>query len=141
MALSAVCWSMLGQGEVCRIDPRFATPSATLQTYWESLRAENVDQAAECFADPAVAVPRPGSVWFLPPSDRLSVAAVRYVPGEANTVIATYEVRFQPRGSDEELRFVTGSELVRVRGEWRLIGLTDESEWPDWEPRPQAVDM
>lgn len=140
MAVSAVCWSLLGQGEVYRIDPRFASPSATIHTYWESLRLEDVDQVSQCFADPATAVPRPGTVWFLPPSDRLRIATLRYAPGEDGTVIATYQVRFRPQGTDEEMQFVTGSELIRVRGEWRLIGLAD-SEWPDWERTPRAVDM
>ena len=141
MAVSALCWSLLGQGEICRVDPRFSTPSATLVTYWESLRDEDLGQVAECFADPATALPRPGTVWFLPPSDRLAVDAVRYSPGERDHVIATYEVRFRPRGSAEELKFVTGSELQRVHGEWRIIGLADDTQWPEWRPISRAVDM
>lgn len=136
-----VCGCLLGQGEICRIDERYATPSATLNTYWEALREENADAAAQCFADPSAAEPRPGTVWFLPPSDRLEVRAVRYAPGEDGHVVATYEVRFQPTGSNGELSFITGSELERVHGEWRLIGLADEVEWPEWKAFPRPVDI
>jgi hypothetical protein len=141
VALSMVCGSLLGQGETFKIDERFSTPSATLVTYWESLRSENVDQVAECFADPSTAEPKPGSIWFLPPSDKIEVRAVRYAPGEEGHVVATYEVRFVPRGSTEELSFVTGSELARAHGEWRLVGLADEVDWPEWKPFVRSVDI
>lgn len=141
LALSMVCGSLLGQGETFQIDERFSTPSATLVTYWDALRREDVDGVAQCFADPSTAEPRPGTVWFLPPSDKIEVRAVRYSPGESGSVVATYEVRFVPRGSTEELSFVTGSELQRANGEWRLIGLADEVDWPEWKPFVQPVDI
>jgi hypothetical protein len=141
MALSMVCGSLLGQGEVCRVDERFTTPSATIVTYWQALRDGNLDEVTDCFADPALAEPRPGMVWFLPPTDELEVHAVRYAPGEDGHVLATYEIRFRPRGSTEELSFITGSELARIRGEWRLVGIADDISWPEWNVPPHPVDI
>lgn len=141
MGLSVVCCSLLGQGEICRVDPRFATPSSALKTYWEALRAEDVDLVAECFADPEEAIPRPGTVWFLPPSQKITVDGVRYAPGEDGNVVATYEVRFVPCGSTVEMRFITGSELMRVRGEWRIVGIAEDVVWPEWKPWPRVVDI
>jgi hypothetical protein len=141
LALSCLCWSVLGQGEICRVDPRFSSPGVTLATYWEALRTNDTETVSQCFVDPAQAVPQPGTVWFLPPSRKLSIQAVRYAPGEAGRVVATYEVRFLAVGASHEMRFIAGTELVRVRREWRVVGPAGEVAWPDWRPTRPRVDI
>ena len=141
MLVSAVCCGLLGQGESFRVDARFSSPGNAIATYWEALRTDDVAVVSECFVSPEQAVPKPGTVWFLPPSRKISVTAVRYAPGEMGKVVATYEVHFQPVGNGEEMRFVTGSELVRVRGEWRIVGPAAQARWPEWKATPLPVDI
>jgi len=139
--LSLTCWSLLGQGERCEVDPRFSTPAATLTTYWESLRTDDAEAVEECFADPRQALPFPGMLWFLPPSETVIVGAIRYSAGTCGTVVTTYELRFRPLGSTEEMSVVTGSELVRLHGEWRIARASGEVGMPEWRPIPRRVDI
>ncbi len=131
----------MGQGESNQIDSRFVTPGTTIVTYWDALGRDDVDTVAECFADPSAVVPRPGSVWFLPRTRRLEVRAMRYGAGQTGDLLATYEVRFVAVGSNEELRFVIGSELTRVRGEWRIVGWADDVSLPDFRSNSPPIDI
>jgi hypothetical protein len=139
--LSLTCWGLLGQGERCEVDPRFGTPGATLATYWEALRADDGATVLECFLDPRQAVPFPGMLWFLPPSVSVSVSSIQYSAGDEDALVATYEVRFLPVGAEEEMSAITSSELVRFRGEWRILRAAGEVGLPDWQPIPHRFDI
>jgi len=140
IAVLALFFSLLGQGERCEIDPRFGSPGATIATYWEALRSNDTDEVLECFNQPGDALPHPGMLWFLPPTQRLGVYGVRFVPVKVGRLIATYEVRFRPVGMSEDMRFVTSSELVRMRGGWRIVSGAGEVDMPEWRPIPHRVD-
>ena len=136
-----MCTSVLGQGERCPVDPRFASPNATLATYWEALRANDEGLVVECFAEPANAAPVAGAVWFLPPSRELVIAPPRLVTVEPGHMVASYEVRFRPYGSFEVYGFTVSSELQRIRGEWRIVRANVDSDMPDWVPAAPRTDI
>src|SRR4029453_5344983 len=139
--VSLACLSLLGQGERYRVDPRFASPSATLATYWQALRDGDAEGAWECFDDPRDLMPMPGMLWFLPPTKELRLEGFRSLPVTAGRVMVTYEVHFQPKGSMEERSFRTADELVRERGEWRITRTIGEASMPEWESTPGPVDI
>jgi len=141
MLVLVVACSLLGQGERCRIDPRFRSPSTTLLTYWESLRQGDGDSAFSCFVEGRHDLPMPGALWFLPPTDDLWLAAFRSLPVTSGRVMVSYEVHYRPRGVAEERMFKTGSELVRLKGEWRISQPLGEVSMPEWKPVPGPVDI
>jgi hypothetical protein len=134
-------FTLLGQGEKCRVDPRFSSPSATLLTFWEALRAGDAEDVWECFVEGQNDLPLPGMLWFLPPTERLALADFRALPVTSGRVLVRYEVRFVPRGFDEERVFVTGDELVRIRGQWRIARPIGQVSAPIWDSPPQTVDI
>lgn len=133
-------FTLLGQGERCQVDPRFASPSATLLTFWGAMREGNAEEVWECFVEGRDDLPVPGMLWFLPPTDRISLAEFRALPVTAGHVLVRYEVHFVPRGFEEEHVFVTGDELVRIRGQWRIARPIGEVSAPIWESAPRTVD-
>jgi hypothetical protein len=135
--LLLACVSLLGQGERLRQDPRFRSPGAALETYWEALRANDVTTVAECFTEPEAAQPFPGMLWFLPPVDSLRVAEVRVVSATSGEIVAAYEVRFTPAGSARAQHFFTTSDLRRVGREWRIVPSPDGLSLPEWKPFPR----
>lgn len=134
-------FTLLGQGERCRVDPRFRSPSTTLVSYWEALRAGDADAAFECFVSRRDDQPMPGALWFMPPTDQLWLAGFRSLPVTAGRVMVRYEVHYKPIGSGEERMFQTGSELVRSRGEWRISQPLGEASMPEWKPESVPVDI
>jgi hypothetical protein len=132
--------TLLGQGERCLVDPRFASPSATLLTFWSAMREGNAEEVWECFVEGRDDLPMPGMLWFLPPTERISLAEFRALPVTAGRVLVRYEVHFVPRGFDEERVFVTGDELVRLRGQWRIARPIGQVSAPIWDKIPPTVD-
>lgn len=141
LVLSIAVLSLLGQGERYRLDARFHSPSATLLTFWESLREGDGDQAFECFVEGRHDLPMPGALWFLPPTDDLWLTGFHSLPVTSGRTMVTYEVHYRPRGQNEERMFKTGSELVRVRGEWRIAQPLGEASMPEWKPEAGPVDI
>jgi hypothetical protein len=131
---------MLGLGERCRVDQRLTSPSRTLQTYWGALRTGDEGTAAECMVDGPQDLPMPGQLWFLPPTREFELTAFRSLPVASGRVMVTYEVRYLPTGTSQELSFRTGNELVRERGEWRITRRLGEASMPDWQPVHRSVD-
>ena len=132
--------TLLGQGERCEVDPRFASPSATLLTFWSAMREGNAEEVWECFVEGRDDLPMPGMLWFLPPTERISLAEFRALPVTSGRVLVRYEVHFVPRGFDAERVFVTGDELVRLRGQWRIARPIGQVSAPIWESAPRTVD-
>ena len=138
MVLAAV--SLLGQGERYRLDPRFQSPTATLLTYWEAVQLDDITGVSECFAEPTLAVPYPGMVWVIPPVKRLGLYRVRCEESGEGRVRATYEVRFTARDALDEQHLVVESQLVRVRGAWRIETAFGDVVSPDVVPVRRVVD-
>lgn len=136
-----LAFSLLGQGERYRLDPRFRSPSSTLLSYWGALGEGDSERVLECFAQVRDDLPLPGALWFLPPTDELWLDGFRSLPVTSGRVLVTYEVHYRPSGVGEERMFETGSELVRVRGEWRIANPIGEASMPEWKPVPGPVDM
>ncbi len=132
---------LLGQGERYRLDPRFRSPSSTLLTYWGALSDGDSERVFECQSEIHDDLPLPGALWFMPPTDELWLDGFRSLPVTSGRVLVTYEVHYRPTGAGEERMFQTGSELVRVRGEWRIARPIGEASMPEWKPVPGPVDM
>jgi hypothetical protein len=132
---------LLGAGEPRKADPRFRSPSTTLETYWQALRHDDHFTAEDCLLGPSADLPTPGMLWFLPPTTSLRIANLRSLPVENGRVMATYEVRFVPLGGGGEQVFRTAAELVRIRGEWRIGNPIGEVSLPEWKPIPRTVDI
>jgi hypothetical protein len=141
LAIAFACVTLLGQGERCRVDTRFVTPSATLNTFWGALRDGDANSVWECFVEGRHDLPRPGMLWFLPPTEELSLGQFRSLPVTSGRVMVTYEVRFRPAGTAELHTFRTGDELVRMRGEWRITRPIGEASMPAWTATPGPVDI
>jgi len=133
--------TLLGQGERSRVDPRFISPSATLKTYWTAMRAGDVASAWECLIEGRHDLPLPGMLWFLPPTDDLTLDAFHSLPVTSGRILVSYEVRYRPSGSSEERHFRTADELVRMRGEWRIARPIGEASMPAPEPNSRPVDI
>jgi hypothetical protein len=133
--------TLLGQGERLQVDPRFRSPSAALLTYWEAMRSGDADAAFECFVSRRDDQPMPGALWFLPPTDELWLDAFNALPVTGGRVMVRYEVHYKPRGSGEERMFQTGSELVRLQGEWRIAQPLGQASMPEWKAESLPVDM
>lgn len=133
-------WSLLGLGERCGVDVRLVSPSSTLATYWESLRSGDEVAAAACLVDGFHGLPQPGELWFLPPTSRLELTGFRSLPVSSGRMMVTYEVRYRPEGTPGDLSFRTGNELVRERGEWRILRGIGEASLPEWKPVRRTVD-
>lgn len=133
--------SLLGQGERSRVDPRFVSPSATLRTYWDALRAGDAAGAWECLVEGRHDLPMPGMLWFLPPTDELTLDAFRSLPVTRGRILVSYEVRYRRAGSGEVRSFRTADELVRLQGEWRIARPVGEASMPEWRPDPRPVDI
>lgn len=133
--------SLLGQGERCQVDPRFRSPSAVLLTYWEAMRAGDADAVFECFVSPRDDQPMPGALWFMPPTNEVWIEKVRSLPVTAGRVMARYEVHYRPIGSGDERMFETGSELLRSKGEWRIVQPLGQASMPEWKPESVPVDI
>lgn len=141
LALLLLCFGLFGQGERSRVDPRFISPSSTLETYWAALRAGDADAAWECLVEGRYQLPRPGMLWFLPPTEELTLGAFRSLPVTGGRMLVSYEVRYVPAGTDEVRSFRTADEMVRLRGEWRIARPVGEASMPDWQPAPRPVDI
>ena len=141
LAVAVVSLSLLGQGERARVDPRFISPSATLHTYWAALRAGDANEAWECLVEGRHQLPRPGMLWFLPPTDELTLAEFRSLPVTGGRILVSYEVRYRPVGDDDVRSFRSADELVRLRGEWRIARPVGEVSVPEWQPTPRSVDI
>jgi hypothetical protein len=55
--------------------------------------------------------------------------------------MVTYEVHYRPEGTGDERMFKTGSELIRMRGEWRIAQPLGEASMPEWKPVQGPVNI
>ena len=139
--IALATFSLLGQGERCVVDRRFLTPSATLLTYWEAMRANDEEAIGECMLDGPQSEPFEGMLWFMPPTAEIHLDRFRSLPVTGGRVMVSYEVRFRPIGATDEQQFQTGNELVRSHGEWRISRALGNASMPEWKPIPRPVDI
>jgi hypothetical protein len=140
LLLAVASLSLLGQGERSTVDPRFTSPSTTLRSYWQSLRAGDAEGAWECLVEGRHQPPWPGMLWFLPPTDELTLEGFRSLPVTGGRVLVSYQVRYRATGSGDVRSFRSADELVRTRGEWRIARPIGEVSMPEWQPMPHRVD-
>jgi len=133
--------SLLGQGERSKVDPRLVSPSRTIASYWEALRQDDEEAALECTVEGNPDVPYPGMLWFLPPTAEITLTGFKSLPVTSGHVMVTYVVCYRPIGTVAQQAFVSGCELVRQRGEWRILRAIGEAGMPAWKPTPRAVDI
>lgn len=141
LTATLMSFTLLGQGEQARIDPRFVRPDATLVAYWEALRQNDVEGVQECVYEFEDGLPFPGMLWFLPPTREFTLSSIRCVPIDAHRVVAAYEVRFRAIGMVEERRLPVVTELVLDRGEWRVRSALAETGVLELRPIPRSVDI
>jgi hypothetical protein len=132
--------SLLGQGERSQVDPRFISPSATLRTYWRAMQAGDASSAWECLVEGRHELPQPGMLWFLPPTDELTLDAFNSLPVTGGRILVSYEVRYRPAGVSTMRSFRSADELVRMRGEWRISRPLGRASMPEWQALPRRVD-
>lgn len=132
-------FALLGQGERSTVDLRFATPTATLFTYWEALRANDEWTLAQCMLDDSEDRPSAGQLWFMPPSPRIHLDHFHTLGVTGGRMVVTYDVRFRPVGTARDLRFQTSNELVRQHGEWRIARGIGSASIPEWRAIPRRI--
>ena len=123
------------------MDPRLISPSRTIASYWQALRRDDEAAALECTVEGNPDVPYPGMLWFLPPTTELTLTGFKSLPVTSGRVVVQYVVVYRPVGTLGQQAFVTGCELVRQRGEWRIAHAVGEASMPDWKPVPRSVDI
>ena len=133
--------TLLGQGERCRVDARFISPSSTLETFWAAMAAGKAEDVWECFVEGRHDLPVPGMLWFLPSTDRIALTEFRSLPVASGRVLVSYEVRFVPVGDTTERSFRTGDELVRIRGQWRIARPIGQVNMPEFRLPSRTVDI
>ena len=140
-AIALFALSLLGQGERYRIDSRLTSPQRTIANFWLALRRDDDVGASQCMVEGQHNLPFPGMLWFLPPTKEFKLSNFKTMPIEGGRVLVTYVVRYIPVGLESEQAFVTSFEMVRTRGEWRIVRPVGEASMPEWKPIPRAVDI
>jgi hypothetical protein len=123
------------------VDPRFISPSATLATYWTALRANDLSTVYDCFTVGLHDMPFEGMLWFLPQTAEVRLDGFRSLPVSNGRMMVSYEVHYRGPGASKEESFETGNELVRTRGEWRIVRPLGEASMPEWHAVERSVDI
>ena len=129
-----LCAAVLGQGSRCQVDARFATPHATLDTFWKALADGDAETAAMCLERGDYEGPFPGTVWSMPPTRELRLETLSQLPVRRGLVMVNYEVHYHAIGVSEELSFPVENQLVQVRGEWRIAAPFGNASLPTTRP-------
>jgi hypothetical protein len=140
-AIALCALSLLGQGERYWIDARLTSPERAIANFWRALRQDDDMGAAECMVEGEHNLPFPGMLWFLPPTKAFKLSNFKSLPIEGGHLLVTYAVRYTPVGLESEQAFVTSFEMVRQRGEWRIVRPVGEASMPEWKPILRAVDI
>ena len=80
-------------------------------------------------------------LWAFPNTHALAIQQLRYVPIDADHVIVSYDVVFRPVGGEQDQSLSVMTEVVRVRGEWRVARPLTETGILNGLPPPTRVDI
>lgn len=133
--------SLLGQGERCHINPQLRSPGSAIAFYWEALQLNDSERMAACSLESDASLPFPGMLWAFPNTRELSIEHLRYVPIDADHVVVSYDVVFRPIGGEQDRSLAAMTEVVRVRGEWRVARPLAENGILNGQPPPTRVDI
>jgi hypothetical protein len=139
--LALALLSLLGQGERLVIDPLLRAPGSALAAYWEAIQLNDVDRLESCAAQPLSDVPFPGMLWSFPATRACWITDIRFVPIESGRLLASYDVHYRPVGHEEEHTLAVVTELVKLRGEWRIVNPLSEAGLLDGAPPQPPVDI
>ena len=139
--LFAALLSLLGQGERSVIDPQLRSPGSAVASYWEGLQLNDPVRIAACTVQDDAMMPFPGMLWSFPNTHALWLEKLRYVPVDADEVVVSYEVHYKPVGGEEERSLKVMTNVLRVRGEWRVAQPFAETGLLDGRPLPTRVDI
>ena len=139
LALGAV--SLIGQGERCHVDPQLRSPGSSIASYWQALQLNDAERVAACSLVSDPRYPFPGMLWSFPNTHSLAIKHLRYVPIDADHVIVSYDVVFRPVGGEQDQTLAVMTEVVRVRGEWRVARPLSETGILNGMPPPTRVDI
>jgi len=128
------------RGERCEVDPALSSPGTALATYWEALMNHDIEGIWACAAGPPGNLPFPGMQWGLPATRAFTIERLRFIPIDEDHVSATYAVRFRPRGNREERSLSVSTDLLRIRGEYRVLHPLSEAGILESRPVPLRVD-
>ncbi len=137
----AALLSLLGQGERCSIDPSLRSPGSAVASYWEGLQLNDPDRIAACSVATDEMLPFPGMLWSFPNTHALWLEQLRYVPVDENEVVVSYEVHYKPVGGEQERSLHVMTNVLYVRGEWRVAQPLAETGLLDGRPLPTRVDI
>lgn len=131
-----VIWSasatLLSFHEPSHLDPRFDSPEALLKTYWAAVGEQDAETSAACYQDPAVAWPVVGQLFFLPPSQQVSICSLSGRFRSDDQAIFRYVVQVVSADQSDTLCFKVETNLVRTPAGWR-IWEHEEFHLPNWK--------
>ena len=129
------------QGERCLVDSALRSPGSAIAAYWEALMNHDVEALWKCAAGPPEDLPFPGMQWGLPATRAFTIDQLRYVPIDENHVTVSYRVRFRPLESRKEQALSVTTDLVRIRGEYRVLNPLAEAGVMESLLQPLRVDI
>jgi hypothetical protein len=133
--------SLLGQGERCHVDLQLRSPGLAIAFYWQALQQNDAERVAACSLVSDPSLPFPGMLWAFPNTRALSIEHLRYVPIDADHVVVSYDVVFRPAGGERDRSLAAMTEVVLVRGEWRVARPLAEAGIMNGLPPTTRVDI
>lgn len=124
-------------GEKPPTDPRFTSPALTVRAFWRAVLEESPDAALECFVGPGAG--SGAGRLRLPALDAMELRAVRVKALGTGRALVQYQVHYRARGARHGGAFAAADEVVRVRGQWRILRPMEpgpEQARPPQPPRP-----
>jgi hypothetical protein len=140
LAGSVVALVLALTGERPPTDPRFASPALTVRAFWRAVLEASPGGALECFVGTG-AGPDADRLLRIPALAEMELRAVRVQPLGTGRALVQYQVHYRARGSRRPGAFAAADEVVRVRGQWRILRPVQPEAGqarPQLPPRPQV---
>src|SRR5262245_2428880 len=106
-------------GERPSHDPRFVSPAAPVNAFWQAILDGEQGNALECF----VGVGRQAAqthVLDLPSIDELELKEIQVTPKGTERAVVRYQIHYRMKGGQTNA-FSSADEVMLVRGEWRIL--------------------
>jgi hypothetical protein len=107
-------------GERPPTDPRFSSPAFAVRAFWQAVLEESPAEALECFAG-AGGDPDAARRLRIPPLAAMELRALQVKTLGTGRAVVQYQVHYRTRGSRQAGAFAAADEVVRVRGQWRIL--------------------